>query len=70
MHQMFFLQTSMPEDSERTITKIRGALVDVLIGTSPEVHKNHATWDANECKLLRANILKPLHGTKKAEDVL
>ena len=40
-----FLQTTMPTDSERNIMKTRCVLVDVLVKTSPEAHKDYVTYD-------------------------
>ena len=64
-----FLETFAPTDSERTIMKIRGMLVDMLVEIPPKACKHCVAYDGKNNKLLHISMLKPSHDMIK-EDVL
>ena len=60
-----FVQTTVPQDEvyERSITKIWGALVDILCEISPEIYKPYVKFDNNNReKILYVQMLKALYG--------
>ena len=56
----------MPAYSERTIMKIRGTLVEMLIEIAPQLQKDHVSYDGNKNKTLYVSMLKQSCGMMKA----
>ena len=58
-----FVQTTIDqsEAKEKTIMKIRGTLVDILVEISPETYSNYVYYE-NGQKVIYVNMLKALYG--------
>ena len=54
-----FVQTTIPqgENDERTIMKIRGVLVEMLVEMSPEIYEDYVVYENNK-KVLYVQLLR------------
>ena len=55
----------MLTDVQRTIMKIQGVLVDMLVEIAPEVYKDFVNYNREKSKILYISMLKPLCGMMK-----
>ena len=56
-----FVQTDIPQMSEKIIMKIRGPLVDILVNINPEMYKDYVVMEGKH-KVLYVQMLKALYG--------
>jgi hypothetical protein len=56
-----FVQTEIPQRSERIIMKIRGPLVDILVNINPAMYKDFVVQEGNS-KVLYVDMMKALYG--------
>ena len=56
-----FIQTEIPQEGERTILKIRGKLVDMLIAIDPGTYAPYVSYERGD-KILYCNVLKAIYG--------
>jgi len=62
-----FVQTTIPQGKtdERIMMEIRGVLVDMLVGMSPETYKDYVVYE-NGKTMLYVQLMKALYGMMKA----
>lgn len=56
-----FVQTPVPQDGDKIIMKIQGALVNILCAICPEIYEPYVTYEGKQ-KVLYVLILKALYG--------
>lgn len=61
-----FVQTSVPQGDEKTIMKIRGQLVDILLELFPGVYDEYVVYNESDAKCLYVEMLKALYGMLKS----
>jgi hypothetical protein len=61
-----FIQLRVEDEKDMAIIRLRGPLVDILVGIVPEVHKTYATTDKNGSRQLVVRCKNALHATMVA----
>ena len=58
-----FIQTRVKDEKDMACIKIRGVLVDILVGTAPEVYKPYVMRDKKGLTQLLGKCQNALYGT-------